>query len=262
MYTLITASSAGIGKELAIQCAQKKMNLLLVALPGIELEETANQIRLEYDVKCHCLGIDLSTSCAGKKVFDWVQRNGFKVNVLINNAGIGSKGMFDKISEDFYLKQIQVNVVTTCLLTRLFIPVLQANKPAHILNVGSLGGFFIIPDKTVYSATKAFVYSFTRSLQMELKGSGIKVSVVCPGGTNTNSNTTAINGDLKGFAKISILDAEEVAKEAVAKMLKGHVVIIPGFFNKLYYSLSQFVPEFIRNFFVKNAFRHVTNHKY
>jgi short-subunit dehydrogenase len=262
MYTLITGASSGIGKALAIECAAKGMNLLLVALGGLQLDEVAIYIKNNYKVKCDCLGIDLSSNCSSQEVYQWVKQNNYSVNTLINNVGIGSKGNFENLPPDFYATQINLNIVTTCLLTRLFIPDLKANAPSYIMNVGSMGGFFIIPDKTVYSATKAFVYSFSRSLQMELRDSGIGVSVLCPGGTDTNANTTAINADLKGFAKRSILTSEEVAKEAIPKMLKGHVVIIPGFLNKCYYTISQFVPEFVRNFFVKNAFKHVNKHNY
>jgi len=262
MYTLITGAGSGIGKALALECAAKGMHLLLVALPGAELEETACQVRRLHQVECHCLGVDLSVHCAATKVYDWVMNNGYKVNILINNVGLGSKGMFEEAPVDFYYTQIHLNIIATCIMTRLFISELKKHGPAHIMNTGSMGGFFLLPHKTVYSATKAFVYSFSRGLRLELKHSGIIVSVLCPGGTNSNAKTIAINKDLKGIAKASILMPAEVAKEAIDKMLKGKAVIIPGRVNKLSYYISRVVPGFVKNFFVLNAFKHVDKHTY
>jgi short-subunit dehydrogenase len=262
MYTLVTGASSGIGKALAFECASKGMNILLVALPGDELHALEKQIRHQYNVKCHAFGVDLSVHCSSTAVHNWVRENNFKVNVLINNVGVGSKGNFEHLSPDFYYTQIHLNVVTTCILTRLFVDDLKENGPSHILNVGSMGGFFMLPQKIVYSATKAFVYSFSQGLRMELAPSGIIVSVLCPGGTDSNENTTAINKDLKGLAKISILQPNEVAKEAIDKMLKGKSRIIPGFLNKVSYHLSRMVPEFVQRIVIRRAFQHVKKHEY
>src|SRR5207253_516150 len=105
------------------------------------------------------------------------------------------------------------------MLTRLLLGELKANAPSHILNTGSMGGFYTIPGKTVYAASKAYIYFFSRSLRLELKQHNINVSVLCPGGTDSNHNTIAINKELKGIAKRSILMPEHVAKEAIDKML-------------------------------------------
>jgi short-subunit dehydrogenase len=177
-------------------------------------------------------------------------------------VGIGSKGDFEHTETSFYEKQLQLNVRATTMVTRLFIDELKANAPSHILNLGSMGGFFMIPGKTVYSASKAYVYYFSRSLRLELKRHNIIVSVLCPGGTDSNHKTIAINKELKGFAKRSILQPEDVAKEAIEKMLKGRARIIPGFLNKLSYHISRITPEFIKAIVVSNAFKHVEKHKY
>ena len=148
------------------------------------------------------------------------------------------------------------------MLRELFIDELKANAPSHILNLGSMGGFFMIPGKTVYSASKAYVYYFSRSLRLELLPHNIMVSVLCPGGTDSNHKTIAINKELKGFAKWSILQPEDVAKEAISKMLKGQARIIPGFLNKLSYHISRTTPEFLKALIISNAFKHVQKHKY
>jgi hypothetical protein len=262
IYTLITGASSGIGKALALECASKGMNVLLVALPGEELSVLEKQIHERYKINCHSFGIDLSVHCSSSAVYEWVKQHDYKVNILINNVGVGSKGAFDQVSPDFYYTQIHLNVMTTCIMTRLFINDLKANAPANIMNVGSMGGFFMLPDKIVYSATKAFVYAFSQGLRMELASSGITVSVLCPGGTDSNEKTTAINKDLKGLAKSSILQPCEVAKEAIDKMLKGRARIIPGFINKLSYHISRIVPEFIHRMLIARTFSHVKKHEY
>jgi len=262
MYTLITGSSSGIGKALALECASKGMNVLLVALPGDDLHELEKQIRHEHNVKCHSFGVDLSVHCSSTAVHNWVRENNYQVNVLINNVGVGSKGDFEQLSPDFYYTQIHLNVVTTCILTRLFVEDLKANGPSHILNVGSMGGFFMLPQKIVYSATKSFVYAFSQGLRMELASAGIMVSVLCPGGTDSNKKTTAINADLKGLARISILQPGEVAKEAIDKMMKGRLRIIPGFLNKVSYHVSRLVPEFVHRIVIRRTFHHVKKHEY
>jgi short-subunit dehydrogenase len=261
-YTLITGASSGIGKALALECASKGMNVLLVALPGNDLKILQKEISEKYKVLCHGLGFDLSADCSSSAVHNWVKQHGYRVNILINNVGIGSKGQFDQLSPDFYDTQIHLNIVTTCMMTRLFINDLKENAPSHIMNVGSMGGFFILPDKVVYSASKAFVYAFSRGLRMELATSGITVSVLCPGGTDSNEKTTAINKDLKGLAKISILQPHEVAREAINKMLKGQARIIPGFINKFSYHMGRMMPEFIHRMFIARAFSHVKKHEY
>ncbi len=245
MYTLITGASSGIGKALALECASRGMNILLVALPGEELCALEKKIQEQYKIICHSFGVDLSVHCSSSAVYAWVKQHDYKVNILINNVGVGSKGPFEQLSPDFYYTQIHLNVMTTCILTRLFIDDLKDNAPSRIMNVGSMGGFFLLPHKIVYSATKAFVYAFSQGLRIELEPFGIFVSVLCPGGTNSNGNTTAINKDLKGLAKISILQPHEVAKEAIDKMLKGQPRIIPGFLNKISYHASRIVPEFV-----------------
>jgi short-subunit dehydrogenase len=259
---MITGAGAGIGKALAVECASRRMNLLVVALPGLELDNTVNEIRTKYNVSCYGLGIDLSKPDSFCHVYRWIKEHNFSINILINNVGVGSKGDFEQTEPMFYERQLQLNVHAVTMLTRLLLDDLKANAPSHIMNTGSMGGFYMIPGKTVYAASKAYVYFFSRSLRLELKPHNILVSVLCPGGTDSNEKTIAINKELKGMAKRSILMPEHVAKEAINAMLKGRARIIPGFINKLSYHVSRLVPEFIQQLFITNAFKHVEKHKY
>jgi len=262
MYTLITGASSGIGKALAQECAARGMNILLVALPGKELDELQQHIQEQYKVMCNSLGEDLADPNASARVYEWVRQNNFQVNMLINNVGIGSKAAFEKLSPAFYAKQINLNVMNTCLMTRMFIDDLKQHKPAYILNMGSMGGFFALPEKVVYAATKAFVFSFSQGLRLELADTGISVSVVCPGGTDTNPNTIASNKDLKGLAKKSVMQPEEVAKESITRLLKGDAVIIPGGVNKFIVGVSKIIPTSLQHMLVRRAFSRLKKHDY
>ncbi|MEI9944227.1 MAG: SDR family NAD(P)-dependent oxidoreductase [Chitinophagaceae bacterium] len=159
-YTLITGASEGFGKALAIECAQREMNLILVALPGPELHPLADFIRRNYCVDVVSIEKDLceDESCSG--LFNEINALKLRVNMLINNAGIGSTVPFADGNVSMYEKQIKLNVLATTLITRLFLGMLKQNSPSHILNVGSLASFFCLPKKQVYAATKSFVYLF------------------------------------------------------------------------------------------------------
>ncbi|HEY2726674.1 MAG TPA: SDR family NAD(P)-dependent oxidoreductase, partial [Parafilimonas sp.] len=126
-YTLITGAGAGIGKALAMECASRQMNLLIVALPGKELDDTITEIKSTYKTIAHSLGIDLTQPNAFCNVYKWIKENNFNINILINNVGIGSKGKFENTEPVFYEKQLQLNVNAVTMLTRLLLNDLKAN---------------------------------------------------------------------------------------------------------------------------------------
>jgi uncharacterized protein len=165
VYTLITGSSEGLGKAFAIECAKRNMNLILVALPGPELYALAALIKANYPVEIVCIGKDLCRDESCTELYAEVTSLNLQVNMLINNAGIGSTMFFKDGSPVFYEKQIRLNVLVTTMITRMFLPFLQRHACSYILNVGSLASFFYLPKKQVYGATKSFVYSFSKSLR-------------------------------------------------------------------------------------------------
>lgn len=173
------------------------------------------------------------------------------INILINNAGIGGTHSFDEKAAAFYERQIQLNVLCTTLITRLFIPHLSACKSSHILNVGSLASFFTMPFKQVYAGTKAYIYFFSRSLHHELSHKGISVSVLCPGGINSNPAMILKNRKMGWLAKRSVMSPESIARFAVDGMLKRKAVVIPGRVNRLFLLFNRCVPGHLRNYLVR-----------
>lgn len=261
-YTLITGASSGIGAELAKQSAGRGNNVLIVALEDQNLYEIKDHITKSYSVKCEVFGINFSLPDAPQKVIQWVAQNDFKVNVLINNAGIGSKNSFENLSAEFYQKQLQLNIINMVLLTRLMLPVLKENKPSYVLNLGSLGGFFSVPEKSTYTASKAFVYSFSKSLFYELRKENISVSVICPGGVNSNENTIKMNRKLKYIGRKSIFETEEIAEIALKGMYSKKAVIIPGKLNKTFHWLNIFIPAKIKDSLILREFSRTSQIRY
>ncbi len=168
--------------------------------------------------------------------------------MLINNVGIGSTAFFKDTSPAFFEKQIRLNISATTLITRLFLEKLVANKHSYILNVGSLSSYFFLPKKSVYGSTKSYIYYFSKSLQRELRSLGVQVSVVCPGGMNTNAVVTFQNRCSTWFARNSAMNPEEVAAISINGLLNGRSVIIPGLINQLFKLVDHFLPQFIKTY--------------
>ncbi|HET9825283.1 MAG TPA: SDR family NAD(P)-dependent oxidoreductase [Chitinophagaceae bacterium] len=246
-YTIITGASDGFGKALAIECARRGMDLILVALPGPELQQLARFIGKNFFVDVKLFEADLTIEAECYQLHSKIIEGNWPVNILINNAGMGNTQMFGETSPEFMKQQIKLNVLATTLLTRLFIPQLKKHAPSHVLNVGSLCSFFYLPKKQVYGATKSFIYFFSKSLRKELKRDDISVSVVCPGGMNTNFSVSLMNRKAGFFTRIAILNPEEAAPIVIEKMLKGKEVIIPGTVNRFTVFLDKMLPAFFKS---------------
>jgi len=257
LTALITGASEGLGKSFAIEWAQRGLNLVLVALPNSGLDYLANYLRVNFNCKVYCIEIDLTESTSASQIFEQIDRVKIGVKVLINNAGLGNWSWFEDKNTDFYRTQIELNITNTVLLTRLFLNHIDKTKPSYILNVGSLGGHFIVPKKQVYGATKSFIGYFTRCLQLELSGTNVHISLLSPGGINTKPELLVMNHTLKGFAKATILEADYVAKTAIDGMLKGKKEIIPGFANRFLVVLDKIIPGFLKEIIIRRKLRSI-----
>ncbi len=258
-YTIITGASEGFGKSLAIECASRKMNLILVALPGPELCRLSNFIRRNYRVDVIEVEKDLSLERSCHELFEAVLALNVQINMLINNAGIGNTLFFEEGCPLFYEKQIKLNVLATTLITRLFLETLKQNKVSYILNVGSIASFFYLPKKQVYGATKSFIYSFSKSLHKELRHARVQVSVLCPGGMNTNTALTLMNRSGSWFSRLSVMNPEDVVPIAIDGLLKGKEVIIPGRLNKFFMILDKLLPPVIKTMITGAAMKKINS---
>lgn len=244
-FALVTGASRGLGKEIARELARKNYNLLLVSLKGEGLPELSSSLATRHKVVVNYFEADLSESHAVFQLATWALERG-RISILINNAGIGGTRAFEEASTAYIDNIIQLNIRATSLLTRLLLPELKSHRQAFILNVASMASFSPIAYKTVYPASKAFIWSFSRGLYEELKGTGVFVSVIHPGPMKTNPDVTKRIERQKLFGKIGLVTTRRTAEIAVNNLLKHDSLIIPGFLNKLNWLMIQIVPVWIR----------------
>lgn len=258
-YTFITGASEGLGKFLALDCARRQRNLVLTALPGSGLRKLATYITRHYGVHVLSIENDLSTEKSCYEVVAAIREKGLRINCLINNAGIGGSFGFDEKDVPFYNRQIGVNVVAPTLLSRLLVADLRLHAPSHILNISSLAGFFALPNKQVYSATKAYLFRFSRSLRTELKQDNIHVSVLCPGGMDTRWELLMEHRIRSNWlCRQSIMHPAKVASIAMEKLLQNKAVIVPGAWNRVFLLWNRIFPDWLKNRLARYQMRKLT----
>lgn len=242
-FALITGASEGIGRAIAEEIALRKLNIILVALPGPQLQKAACELQQRYGIKVVTYETDLTEDEAPERLYKWVKKEGLRVKVLVNNAGLGHEGLFETSSWDFIDQMMKLNMRAVIHMTHLFLPQLKTCKEAYILNVGSMASFRPMPYKNIYTATKSFIFYFSRALREELRHTSIKVSVLCPGPVPT-SMAVKKRMNSKGFiSKMMVITPDKVARIAVNKMIKGKPVIVPGFINRAILILEKAVPR-------------------
>ena len=245
-YTLITGASSGIGKEIAWYCGSLGMNIILVSLPDEELNEVAKAIAEKHNVKTVYFETDLTKPDSPQEVFHWTRAKNLDVDILINDAGVAGASVFEKSEIEYIDARILLNIRALVMLSRLFLPVLKTHQNSYILNVGSLAGFFPIPYKCLYSASKAFVLYFSKALRCELKGTGVSVSVLCPNGVRTNHTTNARINSHGKVGEWTVLSAAAVARKGIDGMLKHKFMIIPGKINHFLLFLNRIIPASLK----------------
>lgn len=253
-YTLITGASAGIGQAMAEECARQGQNLILVALQETGLLQTAVGLQEQYGVDIKTIELNLIAPNAIQYLFDWCHEQGLRINVLINNAGIGNYSCFQESSLEVYQHMIQLNVSAVVALTHLFIPKLREHQSAYILNVGSFAALMPLPYKSVYAASKSFVLTFSRSLQMELKPYNIYVSCLCPGPTSTKSMRKR-NQHVQNGNSILTKTPEDVARRAIKGLFNKEGLIIPGWKNRFMIRLGRILPFSVKSYILKRIFK-------
>ena len=242
-YALVTGASKGIGRSIALLLAKKGYSVLLVARSADELEALAQEITALHHVQAHWLAIDLSEPDAADRVARWCTDNLYSVSILINNAGYGLWGKFESLGIDEQLNMINLNINALIKLTHAFIGTLKQQTQAYILNIGSTAAYQAVPTMAIYSATKAFVLSFSRALRYELKGSPISVSCFCPGPTDTAFTQRAGLDALADLAAKFNMQPDEVAALGLKGMFNKKAEIVPGLLNKISTAAGRHLPK-------------------
>jgi uncharacterized protein len=245
-YAIITGASKGIGKSIAEILAGKGFNIILIARSGNLLQEICADLANKYKIEAKYLVADFALAGASEKIFNWCKTNNYTVQVLVNNAGYGLSGAFEKYTAAEYAAMMSVNMNVPVELCTLFLPQLKQQKKAYILNIASSAAYQAVPGLSVYAATKSFVLSFSRALRKELKNTAVTVTCICPGSTDTNFvNQAQIGEKARKLADKVNMTPASVAKIAVAAMLKGKAEVIPGLINKAGAILTWLLPKSI-----------------
>lgn len=247
---VITGASSGIGLELAGLMAFDRIDLVLASRNREKLETIRDNLTKKYGIKVKIIQIDLSDEASPEKLFDEVKKSGLQIDYLINNAGFGDYGFFIDSDPDKLSRMIDLNIKTLTRLTRLFAPLMVLQGRGAIMNVASTAAFQPGPLMAVYYATKAYVLSFSQALAKELEGSGVTVTALCPGATDTGFKSAANLEGSKLFAGKRIASALDVARYGYKAMLKGKRIAVHGIINSLLVFSVRLMPSSLVTDFV------------
>jgi short-subunit dehydrogenase len=239
---LITGASSGIGLELARCFAKDGYDLVLVARSGEALDKAAAELTGAFHVKVIPIPFDLGRPGAGTELARVLGERALSVDVLVNNAGFGATGSFDKTDLNAQLGMIDLNVRALVELTHLFWPRILANKRGGVLNVSSLAAFQPGPLMAVYCATKAFVLSFTEALWEEARGTGVNVSCLCPGATESAFHKRAGTDKIR-LMQGGMMGASRVADLGYRAFQANKRVTVTGAANALMAHSVAFMPR-------------------
>lgn len=241
---LITGAAGGFGHEFSRVFAENKYNLVIVDIDEEKLERFAGELESEFQVEVYTIICDLAVPDAAIKVFNSVNEKELKIDILVNNAGIGDFGFFHKTDWEKENRLLQLNMITLTQLSKLFLKEMINNKYGKILNVASVAAFQPSPLMALYYASKAYNLSFSESIANELRGTGVSVTVLCPGLaiTGFQKATGHINSNLVK-KKLILSSPEFVARYGYKALMKGKTVAIPGKLNFVFSNLSRFLPR-------------------
>jgi len=242
-YALITGGSTGIGYELAKLFARDDFNLVIIARDNEELARVKNELERGYQIRVVTLEKDLFNLEAPKEIYNELKAENIHIDVLVNDAGQGEYGFFDEIDIERHMDLVKLNVMAPMCLIKLFLPDMVERNEGRILNLASMLSKNPSPLLAVYAATKAFMYSLTMSLRNELQDTGVTVTALLPGATDTDFfakagalNTKEYHGNKS--------DPADVAKAGYEALMKGEEkVVASGLMNKVMSAFSNITPD-------------------
>ncbi|HEY8677134.1 MAG TPA: SDR family oxidoreductase [Candidatus Dormibacteraeota bacterium] len=249
---LITGASGGLGYEMAILFARDGWDCVLTARSADKLGVLADRLRAEHRVNVHVIAKDLAHPAAPGEIWSALQAARVQVDVLVNNAGFPTYGLFWELDAKTELEELQVNIVALTHLTKLFVPGMVARRDGRVLNVASTAAFEPGPLMAVYYASKAYVLSFSEALAEELRGTGVSVTALCPGPTRTGFQK---RGAMEGSRLLrgDIADAGSVAAAGYRGLMARKTLIIPGWSNKMVPLAARLTPRSIMTRMVHRA---------
>lgn len=241
-YILITGASSGIGEQMARQLAEKQKHLILVARNEDKLRQLQKELSTSHGVSVLYFVKDLSNKGSAVELYVEVRQQDLLVTHLVNNAGVGNYGHFTATSLEEEVGMIELNITSLVILTKLFAKDMAVRGSGRIMNIASVIAFLPMPYMSVYSATKSFVLAFSQTLAAELEGTGVVVTALAPGITET----AFVSPELRQTHLVKSgkpASAETVAAEGIQLLLHGKGKKIVGFQNRLNAVLAALLPD-------------------
>ena len=239
-WAVITGASSGIGRALALQFAAGGFNVLLIARNEAALTQVAAECARIGHIETDVIAADLSDAASLNRLTSALVSNTRRYEVLVNNAGFGIHGDFASTDIEQNIRLVNVQLTAAMKLTRAVLPAMISRHSGRILNVASVYSFSPVPFQSVYAACKAFLLSFSSALQNELKGSGISVTLFCPGTTQTEFRSRAGIGQKR---KDTGMTAETAARSAYLQTMRGKHIVVPGLINRIFVFAAQLLPD-------------------
>ncbi|MEA5572297.1 SDR family oxidoreductase [Calothrix sp. UHCC 0171] len=249
---LITGAAAGIGYELASIFARDGYNLVLVDKNEQQLANVTNELKSKFGSLITMITKDLSLPTSSLEIYSQLQAASINVDFLVNNAGFGHYGFFADTDLTSELDMLQVNLVTLTHMTKLFVRDMAKRGQGKVLNVASTAAFQPGPLMAVYFATKAYVLSFSQAIANELEGTGVTVTVLCPGPTESAFHVTTGMAETELVKGKKMMDAATVARVGYRGLMANKTVVIPGVKNRILAETVRFIPRSLVTKFVRN----------
>lgn len=239
---LITGASSGLGLEFAKQLAQAGCDLVLTARSTEPMLQLKEKLEAEYGVKTTVIPRDLALTDAGASLYERIISLGLKIDVLVNNAGVGLYGEFLEQGWEKMQDLLQLDIVAPVQLTKLFAKDMAERGAGKILMVSSIGGYQPCPLYAVYGAAKSFILDFGVALNYELRGTGVSCTVLSPGVTSTNFLKTA-GQKPSYYQRALMMESSDVVKAGIKAMIRGRSSVIPGWPNAFSAWVSGVLPR-------------------
>lgn len=242
VFTLVTGASRGLGMAFARELTQRHQNLILVGRSLETLSAFACELRKAKPITVVALPTDLASPGAGQRLAQAISDCNLRINLLVNNAGFGLRGEFWTLDVGRQVEMLRLNNEAIVELTYNLLPSLLEQRYKGIINVSSTAGFQPIPYASLYSATKAFLTTFSLALEQELRAYGVTVVTVCPGRLRPNANGSAAQPAKGRWAGVTQTH-QEVVRNALRALEKGGGLTVPGALNKFSVFAQRLIPR-------------------
>jgi len=242
-YLMITGATGGLGSAFVLEAARRGYDLLLTDRTP-EGESFAGRLAEKFSIEAIYRPCDLADDQAREKFLSGIKADGFKFWGLINVAGLDNEGGFLERNRAQILKILQVNILATMDITHGILPLRDTDQRFRLINVCSMAGFYPMPYKATYAASKRFLLDFSRALREEIKSYG-SVTALCPSGMPTTVECMRSMFAQGFWGLATSMNPEDVARITMKAALRGRFVVIPGWINQFIHAISSLVPQAI-----------------